>query len=139
VTLGATRTTEAAAGRTLRRGRRRSLAGLVLAYGISQLGTAMSGLALPWLVLVTTGSAAKTGLAGALTEAIGLGSALLATGVAMLATTLAPFVFPAWRGLNLQPPAAGATAAAASVADLDRPLLLTFPPTNAVEFANTAR
>jgi MFS family permease len=40
------------------------LYGLVLAYGISQLGTVMSGLAIPWLVLVTTGSAARTGLAG---------------------------------------------------------------------------
>jgi MFS family permease len=40
------------------------LYGLVLAYGISQLGTLMSGLAIPWLVLVTTGSAARTGLIG---------------------------------------------------------------------------
>jgi MFS family permease len=46
------------------RARKRSLHGLVLAYGISQLGTSMSGLAIPWLVLVTTGSAAKTGLVG---------------------------------------------------------------------------
>ena len=40
------------------------LYGLVLAYGVSQLGTVMSGLAIPWLVLVTTGSAARTGLVG---------------------------------------------------------------------------
>ena len=40
------------------------LYGLVFAYGISQLGTSMSGLAIPWLVLVTTGSAARTGLVG---------------------------------------------------------------------------
>lgn len=44
--------------------RRIPLYGLVLAYGISQLGTSMSGLAIPWLVLVTTGSAARTGLVG---------------------------------------------------------------------------
>jgi len=46
------------------RRRRLPLYGLVLAYGISQLGTVMSGLAIPWLVLVTTGSAARTGLVG---------------------------------------------------------------------------
>jgi MFS family permease len=44
--------------------RRLPLYGLVLAYGVSQLGTVMSGLAIPWLVLVTTGSAARTGLVG---------------------------------------------------------------------------
>jgi MFS family permease len=44
--------------------RKLPLYGLVLAYGISQLGTVMSGLAIPWLVLVTTGSAARTGLVG---------------------------------------------------------------------------
>jgi MFS family permease len=43
---------------------KRPLYGLVVAYLISQTGTAMSGLAIPWLVLVTTGSAAKTGLVG---------------------------------------------------------------------------
>lgn len=53
-----------AAGRALPAGRRYPLYGLVLAGGISQLGTAMSGLAIPWLVLVTTRSAAKTGLVG---------------------------------------------------------------------------
>jgi hypothetical protein len=47
----------------------------VLAYGVSQLGTVMSGLAIPWLV----------------------------TGTAMFLTTLAPFVFPSWRGMNRQP------------------------------------
>lgn len=44
--------------------RRLPLYGLVLAYGISQLGTAMSGVAIPWLVLVTTGSPARMGAAG---------------------------------------------------------------------------
>jgi MFS family permease len=43
---------------------KRPLYGLVFAYGITQFGTAMSGVAIPWLVLVTTGSAAKTGIAG---------------------------------------------------------------------------
>ncbi len=55
---------DTASGDRLQRGSRLPLGGLVLAYGISQLGTAMSGLAIPWLVLVTTGSAALTGLAG---------------------------------------------------------------------------
>jgi MFS family permease len=41
-----------------------SLYALVFAYGISQWGTAMSALAIPWLVLTTTGSAARTGLVG---------------------------------------------------------------------------
>jgi MFS family permease len=40
------------------------LYGLVMAYGISQLGTAMSGIAIPWLVLVKTGSPAQTGVIG---------------------------------------------------------------------------
>jgi MFS family permease len=40
------------------------LGGLNLSFGISQLGTGMSALAIPWLVLVTTGSAARTGLTG---------------------------------------------------------------------------
>jgi MFS family permease len=43
---------------------KRPLYGLVFAYWITQFGTAMSGVAIPWLVLVTTGSAAKTGIAG---------------------------------------------------------------------------
>ncbi len=41
---------------------RRGLAGLLAANLVSILGTRMSMLALPWLVLVTTGSAAQTGL-----------------------------------------------------------------------------
>lgn len=40
------------------------LGGLSLSFGISQAGTGMSALAIPWLVLVTTGSAARTGLTG---------------------------------------------------------------------------
>jgi Major Facilitator Superfamily len=42
--------------------RRSPLAGLLGAVGVSVLGTRMSLLALPWLVLTTTGSATKTGL-----------------------------------------------------------------------------
>lgn len=38
------------------------LAGLLTAYGVSLVGSRMSMLALPWFVLATTGSAAKTGL-----------------------------------------------------------------------------
>jgi MFS family permease len=41
---------------------RRSIVGLLVADGISTLGTRMSMLALPWFVLVATGSAGKTGL-----------------------------------------------------------------------------
>jgi MFS family permease len=37
---------------------------LVSAYGVSVLGTAMSALAIPWLVLSTTGSAGRTGIVG---------------------------------------------------------------------------
>lgn len=61
---GTRRTADIAPAGRLRRGRRVPLYGLVLGYGISQLGTAMSGLAIPWLVLVTTGSATRTGLTG---------------------------------------------------------------------------
>lgn len=43
---------------------RRPIYGLVASYLVSQVGTAMSGVAIPWLVLVTTGSAAQTGLVG---------------------------------------------------------------------------
>lgn len=42
--------------------RRTPFTALLSAYVISVLGTSMSGLAIPWLVLTTTGSAAKTGL-----------------------------------------------------------------------------
>lgn len=44
--------------------RRRPIYGLVASYLVSQVGTAMSGVAIPWLVLVTTGSAARTGVVG---------------------------------------------------------------------------
>ena len=43
---------------------RRPLAGFLGAAGVSALGTKMSFLAVPWLVLTTTGSATLTGLAG---------------------------------------------------------------------------
>ncbi|WP_243741135.1 MFS transporter [Streptomyces sp. 8K308] len=42
--------------------RSRALAGLLAAVSVSQLGTKISAVALPWFVLVTTGSAAQTGL-----------------------------------------------------------------------------
>jgi MFS family permease len=45
-------------------GRRSPLYGLVTAYMVSETGTAMSAVAIPWLVLVTTGSAAATGIVG---------------------------------------------------------------------------
>ncbi len=38
--------------------------GLIGSYFVSQVGTAMSGVAIPWLVLITTGSAVKTGVVG---------------------------------------------------------------------------
>jgi MFS family permease len=41
---------------------RRGLLGLLSAEGISRAGTAMSALAIPWFVLIATGSAALTGL-----------------------------------------------------------------------------
>lgn len=40
----------------------RGFAGLIAAQAISMIGSRMSMLALPWFVLATTGSAAKTGL-----------------------------------------------------------------------------
>lgn len=43
-------------------------------------------------------------LGGALTDAAGLRTALLACGAAMLLATLAPFVFPAWRDMNRTAP-----------------------------------
>ncbi|GAA1831964.1 MFS transporter [Luedemannella flava] len=44
---------------------RRPLVGLLVAETISNLGSRMTMVALPWLVLVTTGSAARTGLVAA--------------------------------------------------------------------------
>lgn len=41
---------------------RAPFAGLLSAYVVSLLGTSMSALAIPWMVLTTTGSAGKTGL-----------------------------------------------------------------------------
>jgi MFS family permease len=38
--------------------------GLVASVWVSQTGTAMSAVAIPWLVLVLTGSAGRTGLTG---------------------------------------------------------------------------
>jgi MFS family permease len=44
--------------------RRAPLLGLIGAYSVSGAGTALSAIAIPWLVLVTTGSAVATGLVG---------------------------------------------------------------------------
>jgi MFS family permease len=60
----------------------RPLYGLVGAYLVSGIGTAMSQVAIPWLVLVTTGSAAATGV---------IGFALMAPYV-LLQATAGPFV-----------------------------------------------
>jgi MFS family permease len=43
---------------------RTPLTGLIIAYLISGIGTAMSTVAVPWLVLTTTGSATATGVVG---------------------------------------------------------------------------
>lgn len=45
-----------------------ALPALIAASGISALGNGLTMVAVPWFVLVTTGSAAKTGLAGAATS-----------------------------------------------------------------------
>ena len=42
--------------------RRAPFTALMTSYFISMLGTSMSQLAIPWMVLTTTGSASKTGL-----------------------------------------------------------------------------
>jgi MFS family permease len=44
--------------------RRAPLIGLVASFFVSEVGTAASAVALPWLVLVTTNSAGRTGLTG---------------------------------------------------------------------------
>ncbi|MGH8859673.1 MAG: MFS transporter [Jatrophihabitantaceae bacterium] len=44
--------------------RRLPYRGLVSSYFVSEVGTAMSGVAIPWLVLVASGSAGRTGLVG---------------------------------------------------------------------------
>jgi MFS family permease len=49
--------------------RRRPFTALLSAYAISLAGTQISAIAIPWLVLTTTGSAAKTGLVGFATMA----------------------------------------------------------------------
>lgn len=46
----------------MRERRRRGIVALLLANGISALGTRMSMLAIPWFVLTTSGSAAETGI-----------------------------------------------------------------------------
>jgi MFS family permease len=53
--------TDVAAPSGIRRG---PFVGLVASFFVSEVGTAMSGVAIPWLVLVTSGSAGRTGLVG---------------------------------------------------------------------------
>lgn len=50
---------------TRRTSRYRPLAGVLAAVAVAQTGTAISAIAIPWLVLVTTGSAAWTGVVAA--------------------------------------------------------------------------
>ncbi len=59
---------------------RSPLVALIAADSLSRVGTAMTMTALPWLVLVTTGSAARTGLT-VFVEAVGTVVALLFGGV----------------------------------------------------------
>lgn len=47
-----------------RPGGRAALVALLGANAISQVGTMVTAVALPWYVLITTGSAARTGLSG---------------------------------------------------------------------------
>lgn len=61
---------------------RTPLYGLIVAYLVSGIGTAMSDVAIPWLVLTTTGSAVSTGV---------VGFALIAPYV-LLQATAGPFV-----------------------------------------------
>jgi MFS family permease len=67
----------------LRRRTRRQVAGLLLADVVSTLGSEMTAVALPWLVLITTGSAART---GAVLAAQFVGMALLGLWGGQLAT-----------------------------------------------------
>lgn len=96
--------------------RRGPLFALVGAYFISDMGTAMSAVAIPWLVLVTTGSAAATGLvgfaqmapyvvmqamAGPLIDRVGLRRTfLLGNGVAGVAVSAIPVLY-GWGMLHL--------------------------------------
>jgi MFS family permease len=58
-------------------GSRRDLAGLLAANAVSQLGNVVAVVALPWFVLVTTGSAARTGItAFATTVPLALGATI---------------------------------------------------------------
>lgn len=90
---------------------RRAFAGLVAATGISYAGTAISEVAIPWLVLTSTGSASRTGvaafaaaapyvvtlvLAGPVIDRIGPRRAsVLGNGVAAVVTGLIPALYAA--------------------------------------------
>src|SRR4051794_31329103 len=66
-------------------GDRRQLTGLLAAEVVSTLGSEMTAVALPWLVLITTGSATRT---GAVLAAQFAGMALLGLWGGQLATRL---------------------------------------------------
>lgn len=95
--------------------RRLPLAAVLGAYLTSVTCTAVSAIAIPWLVLSTTGSATRTGvavfaeMAPYVTDQAGVRPALLSVGVVVFLLTLGPFVVPAFRLMNDPPPAAGAT------------------------------
>jgi MFS family permease len=110
--------------------RKAPFAGLLSGYAISILGTSMSALAIPWMVLTTTGSAGKTGLvafaemtpyvvaqalAGPIVDRIGLRRAFVVGNlVAALAVAAIPATY-ALGGLSL-----GALLALVAVAGLVR-------------------
>jgi MFS family permease len=93
--------------------RRTPFWGLLVSFFVSEVGTAMSAVAIPWLVLITTGSAGRTGVvvfaemtpyvllqatAGPLADRIGW---RLASSLGNLAAAVAVGVLPLLHGLDL--------------------------------------
>ncbi|MEY9952361.1 MFS transporter [Leifsonia sp. EB34] len=106
--------------------RRAPLLGLIGAYLVSGAGTALSAIAIPWLVLVTTGSAVATGVvgfaelapyvllqatAGPLVDRVGLRRTFLIGNLVAAAAVFAVFLLSALHDLPL-----GALAALVAVA-----------------------
>lgn len=96
--------------------RRAPLLGLIGAYLVSGAGTALSAIAIPWLVLVATGSAVATGLvgfaemapyvllqatAGPLVDRVGLRRTFLIGNLVAAAAVFAVFLLGALRDLPL--------------------------------------
>ncbi|CAM5418944.1 MFS transporter [Leifsonia shinshuensis] len=96
--------------------RRGPLLGLIGAYLVSGAGTALSAIAIPWLVLVTTGSAVATGIvgfaelapyvllqatAGPLVDRVGLRRTFLLGNVVAAAAVFAVFLLGALHDLPL--------------------------------------